>query len=186
MSALVGDLAQTIEELQSDLEPDARPSLRPPSPRDLARFTSEVTIPAIVLALETNVRVLKLLQRALRLAAGEDPRSGEATQARERAEAIGRRSLSRLDDVLADLQDALDRRPPDDPARELLDEARALRTEIDDRLQAADTDAARTDDQPGDSPVGPSEDQSGVDIDVESELRSIKDDIEDGDDTDSE
>jgi len=186
VSALVGDLARTIEELQSDLEPDARPPLRPPSPRDLARFTSEVTIPAIVLALETNVRVLKLLQRALRLAAGEDPRSGETTQARERAEAIGRRSLSRLDDVLADLQNALDRRPPDDPARELLDEARTLRADIDDRLQAANTDAARTDDQSGDSPVEPSEDQSGVDIDVESELQSIKDDIEDGDDTNGE
>lgn len=183
VSALVGDLARTVEELQSDLEPDGRPPLRPPTPRDLARFTTEVTIPAIVLALETNVRVLKLLQRTLRLAAGEDPGTGEGTRARERAEAVGRRTLARLDDALADLQSALDGRPPDDPARELLDEARALRAEIDDRLGATDPADGRPEDRPGDGPAGPSGDRAGVDIDVESELRSIKDDIdEDGDD----
>jgi hypothetical protein len=185
VSALVGDLARTVEELQSDLEPDRRPPLRPPTPRDLARFTSEVTIPAIVLALETNVRVLKLLQRTLRLAAGEDPGTGETARTRERAEAVGRRTLARLDDALADLQSALDGRPPDDPARELLDEARALRVEIDDRLQATDADIGRPDGRPGDGPAGPFGDRASVDIDVESELRSIKDDIEDGNDEDT-
>ncbi len=175
VSGLIGDLARTVEELQTELEPDGRPPLRPPTPRELARFTSEVTIPAIVLALETNVRVLKLLQRALRLAAGEDPRAGESAPARERAQALGRRTLTRLDDLLADLQQALDERPPDDPARELLAEARSLRTEIDDRLAAAEADQHDTD---GTQPSP----ENRVDIDVESELQSIKDDLDDGDD----
>ncbi len=173
----VGDLARTVEELQGELARGASPpGPRPPTPRDLARFTSEVTIPAIVLALETNVRLLRLLQRALRLAAGEDPRrGGGGTAARERAEDLGRRTLGRLDDALADLQDALEGRPPEDPARELLDEARSLREEVDARLAAAESD--RSADRPG---------EGGVDVDVESELQSIKDDLDDDGDGTSE
>jgi hypothetical protein len=166
---LVGDLARTVEELQTELGPRQGPPLRPPSPRDLARFTSEVTIPAIVLALETNVRALKLLQRTLRLATGEDPRPGAGgSAAHERAEALGRETLSRLDDALADLQDALEGRPPEDPARELLDEARSLRAEIDERMAASESDLS------ADRPA-----EGGVDVDVESELQSIKDDLDD-------
>ncbi|MFB6232870.1 MAG: hypothetical protein ABEH61_01290, partial [Haloarculaceae archaeon] len=180
VSGLVGDLARTVEELQTELEPGGRSPLRPPTPRELARFTSEVTIPAIVLALETNVRVLKLLQRSLRLAAGEEPRSGTTTQARERAEALGRRTLSRFDDVLADLQSALEGRPPEDPARELLAEARTLRAEIDDRLATAEPD--RQDGALDDGMDSGATD--GVDVDVESELQSIKDDLDDPPDDD--
>ena len=165
---MVGDLARTVEELQAEVGPGRGPPLRPPAPRDLARFTSEVTIPAIVLALETNVRALKLLQRALRLAAGDEPRPGRGrSAARERAEELGRQTLARLDDALADLQAALEGRPPEDPARELLDEARSLRAEIDERMAAPESDLS------ADRPAG------GVDVDVESELQSIKDDLDD-------
>jgi len=176
-AGLVGDLAGTVEELQAELTGDGPPR-RPPTPRDLARFTSEVTIPAIILALETNVRALKLFQRALRLAAGERPSTGKTGgEARERAEELGRETLARLDDALADLQEALAGRPPDDPARELLADARTLRGEIDDRLAASG--------RAGDDPVAGTDvpGERGVDIDVESELQSIKDDVkDDGDD----
>jgi len=163
---LVGNLAETVQRLQSELEPDRRP-LGPPTPADLVRFTSEVTIPAIVLALETNIRALKLLQRTLRLASGRERAGGGTGEARDRAAALGRATLSRLDDALADLQTALEGRPPDDEARDLLAEARDLRAEIDDRLAGGTTDGGAG---------------GTVDIDVESELRSIKDDLDDSDD----
>ena len=183
ISGLVGDLVQAVKELQSELDSGERSPLRPPTPRELARFTSEVTIPAIVLALETNVRVLKLLQRALRLASGADLDTSGTTGARERAEAAGRSTLSRLDDLLADLQSALEERPPDDPARELLDEAQSLRVELDDRLAAAGDDEGELG-RPGGSDGSTSGDSTGIDVDIESELRSIKDDV-DGDDGES-
>jgi len=163
---LVGELSRTVEELQTELEPD-RPPLRPPTPGELLRFTSEVTIPAIILALETNIRVLGLLQRTLRLAGGREPTGGSTSGARERAESIGRASLARLDDALAEVQAALEGRPEDDRARELLAQARSLREEVDASLGA---------DGDGQHRAGES-----VDVDVEAELQSIKDDVDDGD-----
>jgi hypothetical protein len=162
LSTLVGDLTRSVRELQSELEPERR---RPPTPADLLRFTSEVTIPAIILALETNIRALELLRRALRLAEGREPSGSDAPGARSRAEDLGRATLSRLDSVLADLQEGLAGRPDDDEARELLAEARELRSEIDERLAGAA-------DRPRSDPVS---------IDVDAELRSIKDELdEDG------
>jgi hypothetical protein len=172
----IGELARAVEELGSELEPGGRPPLRPPTPRELTRFTSEVTIPAIVLALETNVRALKLLQRTLRLAT-DGSRTGESAgrETRERAEAVGRQTLSRLDAAFADLQEALAARPSDDPARELLDEARSIQGDIEEQL-ASDIPETPRPEEGVDRP-----DQDVVEVDVESELQSIKDEVEDGD-----
>lgn len=175
---LVGDLVETVEELQSELEPDSRLPLRPPTPRELARFTSEVTIPAIILALETNVRALRLLQRALRLGTGgTGGTSATGDEARERARAVGRTTLARLEEAFTDLQDALEGRPTDDRTRELLDDARDIRAEIDERLARTDAEEGSRQDRARD----PTTERNEVDIDVESELRSIKDDLDDGD-----
>lgn len=167
LSELLTDLTRSLEDLQSELEPSSGP-LRPPTPRQLARFTSEVTIPAIVLVLETNVRALKLVQRALRIADGRETssqRTGSGT--RERAVALGQATLTRLDETLADLQDALEGRPPDDEARQLLDRVRDLEADIEAQLEATDVETpAETD---GD----------GVGIDVDAELQSLKDDVDD-------
>jgi hypothetical protein len=164
LSDLVGELARTTEQLRDELDADG-PRLRPPTPSELLRFTTEVTIPAIILALETNVRALRLLQRTLQFASGREPETGgtsKSGQARARAEALGRETLDRLDDALADLQDALAGRPPDDEARELLEETRALRAEVDQRLAGEEAD-----------------ENEAVDIDVDAELQSIKDSVED-------
>ena len=174
---LVGELARTVQDLQSELEPDRRLPLRPPTPRELTRFTSEVTIPALLLVLETNVRALKLLQRTLRLVDGRE--RTDSPGAREQVESLGRTTLNRLDDALADLQEALESRPPDDEARRLLDEARDLREEVDARL-ASESD---TSGPPGTGEGGRPE-ADRVEIDVESELQSIKDDLDDPDETD--
>lgn len=170
---LLADLTGTLEQLQSQLEPAGRPPLRPPTPGDLARFTSEVTIPAVVLVLETNVRVLKLLQRVLRMTDDRAPDDRAATGTRDRVESLGQATLTRLDSTLTDLQNALEGRPVDDETGELLSEARSLRTEIEDRLAAADDEAT----------PGGGDRRETVNIDVESELRSIKRDVDDGADS---
>lgn len=167
---LVGELARTTEQLREEL--DGRQNdrgLRPPSPGDLVRFTSEVTIPAIILVLETNVRALRLLQRTLQFAQGrtETTEGSAGGEARRRAEDLGRETLGRLDTALADLQDALSGRPSDDEARELLEEARTLRTDIENRLETSGSNSSTA------------TDREDVEIDVDAELQSIKDDVDD-------
>lgn len=194
---LVGELARTTEQLRDELEAESGGPMRPPKPSELVRFTSEVTIPAIVLLLETNVRALRLLQRTLRFAQGgaEQPETSRG-EARKRAEDLGRETLGRLDSALGDLQDALSGRPADDETKELLEEARDLRNKVENRLErtAREMDGsppeeaepmAENADQPTDGtdlPIG-GEDSAGdgeeVPVDVDAELQSIKDDVDD-------
>jgi hypothetical protein len=167
LSQLVGDLTNAVEQLQSELEANAGPP-RPPTPRQLARFTSDVTIPAIILVLETNVRALRLVQRALRIPEGRDV-DAEASGARQRATELGRATLTRLDDALTDLGETLDDSSTDGDARDLLQEVRDLQSEVDQRLEQTDPDSG-TDTERGAS--------DSVDIDVDAELQSIKHDVE--------
>lgn len=191
----IGSLIGALEDLQGELDPGDRERRRLPTPRDLVRFTSEVTIPATILVLETNVRILKLLQRTLRMTAGESPRdagtsaSGEAV--RQRAEQLGQRTLGQLEGTLDDLQGAIEGRPPNDDAAALLDEARRLRDEIQSDLAAsphaggphsppAGGPTAADEPDANGSPLGSTDPRStGVDIDVESELQSLKDQVDD-------
>lgn len=162
LDVLVADLVGVLRELERDLEPETVAGVpRPPTPRELARFTSEVAIPGAILVLRVNVEALRLLQRTLRIAEGRDA-SGTtaATAVGDRARSVSRATLSRLDDALADLQAAMEGRPEDEDARELLGRARDLRDEVDARLAAADSDAAI--------------DAAEVPVDVEAELASIK------------
>lgn len=172
----IGSLIDALEELQREIEPGNTERRRLPTPGDLLRFTSEVTIPATILVLETNVRVLKLLQRTIRLSAGEpggsgttDP-SGEAV--REQAQALGRRTLDQLDRTLADLQSAVAGRPPDDDATALLAEARRLQDRVEAELDATTQPAE-------DANLAADRRSTGVNVDVEAELESIKDQLDD-------
>ncbi|MFC7133919.1 MULTISPECIES: DUF7547 family protein [Salinibaculum] len=167
LPALLSELTRSLETLQDELEPSDRRA-RPPTPRELARFTSEVTIPAIVLVLETNIRALRLVQRALRFADGRDVRpSDDGPRTRQRAVELGRATLSRLDETLTDLGEALEGRPPDDEARELLTRIRDIEDDIEAQLEATGAEA-----EPG---------PDGVEVDVDAELASLKDDVSDDD-----
>ncbi|AQL44387.1 hypothetical protein BV210_17425 [Halorientalis sp. IM1011] len=176
LARLAADLARSLRDLQRELEPGRRRRLRPPSPRELLRFTDEVAIPGAILILETNVRALRLLQRAIRLS---DPDRGltdeRDTAVRDRAVQLSRTTVRKLDDVLADVQDAMEGRSTDDDARRVLEEARSLRDEIDDRLADSETTDADLDVESG---------GASVPVDVDAELQSIKDDIDDGGDSD--
>lgn len=163
----VTELAETLAELESELrEERGRPRLR-----DLVRFTREVTIPAVILVLRTNIEALKLLQRAL--AFGD--REGTGDQLRERAEAAGRSALEGLDGALDDLGGALSSSPRDSRARDLLEQARDLQAEVEAELPREPGTGL------GSGPGSELDDPEGVDIDVDAELQSIKEEFDDPD-----
>lgn len=168
----VAALIRTLEDLQGELDPGNRQRMGLPTPRDVLRFTSEVTIPAAILVLETNVRVLRLLQRTIRMTAGDGAdRASTGPAVRERAESLGRETLRGLDGVLDEVEAAIEGRPGDDEAAALLDEARRLRADVDAEL-GADLDVS-------DATLGGTDlDREPVDVDVEAELRSIRDEID--------
>ncbi|EMA22849.1 DUF7547 family protein [Haloarcula amylolytica] len=180
LSALITDLVTTLQELETEVEPTTDSGLpRPPTPSELLRFTSDVTIPAVILVLKTNIEALKILRRALRMAEGRPTSTGSASdEVRQRASDLSRATLSRLDGALTDLQQAVEGTPEDEEARELIQEAQQLRGQIQDRLA----------DEPGVSEEVDSDQVTEVPVDVDAELRSIKDDIEgpDRDDTGTE
>lgn len=176
LGPLVADLVTTLREIESEFEPRTESGLpRPPSPRELVRFTSDVGIPAAILLLRTNIEALRLLQRALRMADGRPPTTGAgSTEVRRRAEQLSKTTLSRLDGALADLQEAVEGTPQDEDARDLIEEARALRADVERKL-ADGTDGSGEDEA---SPAGDESDDQSVPVDVDAELRSIKDEFD--------
>lgn len=186
----VSELVRTLRDLERELRRSRRSGVRRlvPRPSELRRFTSEVAIPGAILVLETNVRALRLLQRALRLP--DENGTDEGRTLADRAESVSRDTLSRLDDVLNELQDAYEGRPNDEAARDLLEEARELRDEIDRRLsersEVGSGDAPSETDPDG--ATAPDEGSAGgtdpPEVDVDAELDAIKDELDDGDDAD--
>lgn len=204
LEAVTAELSETLEALQSELREPARGPLglpRPPRPSELLRFTEQYTIPTVIALLEASIRALELLAAALRVADGRpldavsersDRHSGVASfegvglAGRDRLAQSSRETLQRLDDALAELQSAAQGDPSNPELRQLLGQARELRSEVDDRLADATSEptpqeTVRRDDRdsPDEISLGPdgSED-SGVGIDVDEELASIKDDLD--------
>ncbi|MFC7028028.1 hypothetical protein ACFQH8_12145 [Halomicroarcula sp. GCM10025710] len=93
--------------------------------------------------------------------------TGDAVRAR--AAELSSVTLRRLDGALTEIQRAVEGTPEDEDARELLEEARALRADLADRLQEVDE---------GRSADGTDDSLSSVSVDVDAELQSIKDDID--------
>jgi len=172
VTRLLRDLTRELQTLQRELDDSGRRGL--PSGSQLSRFTSEVAIPGVILLLETNIRALQLLRRTIRLADGRDPRdtpSSTARDVRDRAEQLGQATLVQLDNLLAEVQESLDEREGTDEANQLLEDARQLQSRI--REQLARSEAESTSIDIGDDETDP------VDIDVDAELQSLKDNLED-------
>ena len=173
LTQLLTDLTATLQDLEEEVRAERPQGPRLPTRQELSRFTSEVAIPGLILLLQTNIRALQLLQRTIRLANGQDPSpDGAVSEVRTRAEAVGRASLVQLDGVLTDLQSALEARPENEEADELLSRAQSLRKQVRDEIDESTSDPEleareRTDDQ-----------SDAVDIDIESELQSIKDNLD--------
>ena len=164
VTELLADLTRELRRLQREIEADRGR----PTRRDLAQFTSEVAIPALILLLKTNIQALELLRRAIRIAEGQSPRAGSPNpEVQERAERLGQVTLARLDDVLGELQGAVEGRQRDERSLQLIEEARDIRRQIEEELE---TDGESVDD---------------VGIDIESELQALKDDLDENGDGDS-
>jgi len=202
-----GELAAVLSELRGELdrererrEPPDPPRgplglPRPPSPSEVLQFADEVAIPATIAILEANVRVLEALQKAIRMAeTGREVRAG-GERAANRAADASRETLSRLEGALADLQRAVegDGLPENETARELLEDARSLRDEVEARLEESpnrsleEFGAASEDGGDGSGGDATDERDDGVEVDVEGELETLKDrygeDGDEGDDT---
>lgn len=199
LARLAEELSTTLSSLQDELETERDPPRgpfglpRPPTPRELLDFTDEFAIPTAIAVLEANIRLLEALQGVIRLARTGQEVGERGRETRARTEELSRGALDRLDDVLVDLQDALSGRPENPEARTLLDDARTLRGEIDDRLSEADQHSNERDDQRfererrppegnGESSSARDSDEKGVTVDVDAELDSIRDAVEDNED----
>jgi len=186
LAVLLADLERTLTDLRSAIDDDVRSGRgrrrRPPTPGEILRFTEEYTLPTIIALLEATVRSLELLRAVLRLAG---PRPTDDTL-RERLSGRSGPETAALRDALAELRDALTGAdlPEESAARSVLTDARELTEEIDDRLEAATADRRR-------EPEGREPDTRGVAIDVEeaddgvdvdAELASIKESMEEDED----
>lgn len=172
LSRLVAELVTALRDLETELDPPRGP--RPPTPRELRRFTSEVAIPGAILVLETNVRALRLLQRALELSERTD-QTREDVRLGDRARTVSDTTLDKLDDALADLESAVRGRADNEEAARILDDARRLREEVGTRLEEygneEDSDETGPGDERGDGDTGPQ-------VDVDAELESIKSELD--------
>lgn len=191
LAAAAEELADTLEELSRELRGSRRGALglpRLPSPSAVFTFTESYAIPTLIAILEANIRVLELLAEAIRVADGRPLDGG----GRAEIERVSRSTLRKLDGALSDLQTAIEGGEPSNPdVSRLLEDARSLREEIDRRLATASEDGSRPE-TPADRSLEEFEaDENGrdestttagsepeaVDIDVESELESIKEDV---------
>jgi hypothetical protein len=194
------DLSETLESLREELREPPRGPLdfpRPPRPDELLALTERYTIPALIALLETNIRLLELLAAAIRIAQGRpvDAETKTRLKASEfavtggreglnRLTAASRTTLEKLDEALADLQDAAAEGSPENPeAERLLEQARELRAEIDDRLAEVD-ERERTDIDVQSEDADESDSESSSEsVDVDAELASLKEDMSNDDET---
>ncbi|CCQ34086.1 DUF7547 family protein [Halorhabdus tiamatea] len=161
------ELTSSLVRLRRDLRSDQRSGGR--GLDRLLRLTTDVTIPATILVLETNIRALRLLQRTLRIVDGSETAEESRTTAGEDVASVGRSVVDRLDDALADVQTAVEG-DVDSRTRDHLEDARDLNRKLEARLDELSEGAAA----PGGEEESTSDDR-GAAVDVEAELRSIKD-----------
>ncbi len=184
IDARLADLERQLTELRAEIGERASPPRgpfglpRPPTPTELLRVTGEYGIPAAVSALETQIKALELIKEAIRLIEDGREVKQQGETARDRAVAASRETLTRLEDALAELQRAIEDngQPTNAEARAILKDLRELTSELDGREQGANWQSKS--------------ESEGVEIDVESELEEIKDEVDghqaDGDGQDDE
>lgn len=197
LDELLSDLSTTLSELQDTLADEQHQprSRRLPSPGRFLRFTEEHTIPTLISLLETHIRALELLQGLLRLVNGREERAATSQpgDGDRRVRRTGRRTLDALDGALSDLQGALEGEPPNEDARSLLNDARSLSEDIDERLSGpieteAGGEEATEDRSDGDGAIridveGPDAGSDAEeDISVDAELDTIKRELQDDED----
>lgn len=167
----LGALEQQLDELMAELQTRPNPPRgpfglpRPPSPREVLRYTDQYAIPTAVTILQTQIQLLELLQQTIRLAERGDRAVSHAESTRAQAEVAAKETISRIEQAVRDLQDALtgEGLPADDQMNQLLQDIQRLNAELEESLETSTkADAAIAD---------------GHQVDVESELEAIKDEV---------
>lgn len=173
LPGVLRELTSSLVTLRQDLRAEQR---RGGAGLDrLLRLTTDVTIPATILVLETNIRALRLLQRTLRIVDGSETDGRATTTAGEDVASVGRSVVDRLDDALEDVQTAVEG-DVDSQTRDHLENARELNRTLEARLD----ELSEAEDGSEDERESTSDDR-GATVDVEAELRSIKDQHGDSD-----
>ncbi len=165
----VASLESNVEDLRSELaENNTLFSLPSPSPAGIIRFTDQIAIPSIILVLETNIQLLKLLQRALRLTATDAP-SDTAAEVPNDLSMYLTRTLGELENAIQKLQSLdISAGPTDETAQSLLNEIRSIKAEISDQI----THAKSNNDSHETVKLDSRHEQ------IEEELEAIKDELE--------
>lgn len=164
----IQDLERAIHDLTDELGAVDSPSTVGDR-RSVASFVRKVAIPAGILAVEAQLRTLEFLAERVRWM---NQRGGEqsslddwSTEAREHSMA----TMDRIEDMLdrIELELAAGRLPASREARDLIEEIRRLQGEIRNQL-----------DEDRSSITGEGGESEAVTIDVESELETIRDEID--------
>ncbi|MFB6256727.1 MAG: hypothetical protein ABEH58_08410 [Haloplanus sp.] len=192
LAVLLADLERTLTDLREAIDEDVRRgvrderSRRPPTPGEILRFTEEYTLPTVIALLEATVQSLELLRAVLRLAG---PGSTDDDDIRDRLKTRRGPETDAFRDALTDLRDALTGAdlPEDSTAGSILVDAQELTAEIDSRLDKASPDRGRDDERQEREPARRGitidvEEEDDDAVDVESELASIKESMEDEED----
>jgi hypothetical protein len=180
LAVLLADLERTLTDLREavdeDVREELRPRRRPPTPGEILRFTEEYTLPTAIALLEATVQSLELLRAVLRLVGP----GSTADDVRDRLRARRGPETDALRDALADLRDALTGAdlPEDSAAGSILVDARELTSEIDSRLDEAAADRRRERESTRRGVAIDVEEETDDAVDVESELASIKESVE--------
>lgn len=208
VAALVRDLSETLQRLEGEIGPE-RPRRGPfglpppPSPRDIMAFTGEYAIPTAIAVLKANIRILELVGAVLRATTPGDKR-GEGS--RTRLENLSTTTVDGLGRALAEIQHAIEEGslPQTPEARDVVTEARRLNDELREYVDESEKTVEeerqheRERDRQGRSiPIEDGEEDredgedeidedASVQINIDEELRSIKDSMADGGDGDDE
>lgn len=188
LAETAAELEQSMRDLRRELESDLpRGPLglpRPPSPGELLRFADEAVIPALIAILEANIKILESIQYAIRLANSGRRATEETKHRAETVRTLGEDTLNQFEAALDDLQSVIEDGglPEDDEAREILEEARRLREDLSTEVDKPDDKSDSADDADEDSEE--TEMPEGLDIDIDSELESIKQEYENQDSDD--
>ncbi|UVE49203.1 hypothetical protein KU306_09705 [Haloferax larsenii] len=148
---LLDELGDTLDELGTELreerDREGRRRTRtpqPPSFGEILRFTESYTIPTVIAVLEATIASLELLRRLMRLSdpsrAMEDTRNDVDARIRD----VPRSAVTGVDRALTELRTALSEAdlPSNPEARDVLERARSLADELDERI--ADAERERT------------------------------------------
>ncbi|WP_233204174.1 DUF7547 family protein [Halegenticoccus soli] len=177
LADLLDELGTTLDRLRESPEYRSR-RFRPPTPREILRFTEEYTIPTVIAVLEANIRALELLGRLLRLADPERALREESDAARGRMDSVRRDAVDGLERAMSDLRTALSEADlPENPeSRSIIEDARELTAEIESRIGESRRAAESRD---GDRRRG-STGERGVSIAVDDEVGADDGDEERG------